>query len=93
MEMNSGQQAPQVSQGGDSFLARMEAQCEQIEAYRLNVMRRESRTLSLDQAAPIVLCDEVAWSLLGLSMASWNALASLALAALWLLAARRLSAA
>lgn len=49
--------------------------------------------LSLDQATPIVLCDEVAWSLFGLSMASWNALASLGLAALWLLAARRLSAA
>lgn len=45
----------------------------------------------LDQimAAPLVRCDEVAWELLGLSMASWNALASLALAGLWLLAWRR----
>lgn len=33
---------------------------------------------------PIVLCDEVQWSLIGLSMASYNALMSLALAALWL---------
>lgn len=37
--------------GDDVFLARMQAQCEAIEAYRLNVMRRENRTLSLDQAA------------------------------------------
>lgn len=37
----------------------------------------------------IVLCTEVAWSMLGLSMASWNGLASLGLAAIWLLAARR----
>ncbi len=31
----------------------------------------------------VVMCDEVAWSMAGLSMASWNMLASLALAALW----------
>lgn len=37
-------------------------------------------------AAPVVRCDEVAWELLGLSMASWNALASFALAAVWLVA-------
>jgi disulfide bond formation protein DsbB len=45
----------------------------------------------LDQilAAPIVRCDEVAWAMGGLSMASWNMLASLALALIWLLAARR----
>lgn len=35
----------------DAFLARMQAQCEQIEAYRLDVLRRERRELSLDQAA------------------------------------------
>ncbi len=34
--------------------------------------------------SPIVRCDEVAWSLLGVSMAGWNALFCLALAALWL---------
>jgi disulfide bond formation protein DsbB len=39
--------------------------------------------------APLVRCDEVAWSLMGLSMASWNAVLSLALAALWVAAARR----
>lgn len=34
-------------------------------------------------------CDEVTAAFLGLSMASWNMLVSLALAALWLAAARR----
>lgn len=45
----------------------------------------------LDQilAAPLIRCDEIAWSLLGLSMASWNAIISLLLAALWVVAARR----
>lgn len=38
--------------------------------------------------APLIRCDEVVWSLLGLSMASWNAILSLALAAIWLAAAR-----
>lgn len=44
----------------------------------------------LDQilAAPLVRCDEVAWQLLGLSMASWNALVSLGLAVIWLMAWR-----
>jgi disulfide bond formation protein DsbB len=40
-------------------------------------------------AAPLVRCDEVAWELLGLSMASWNALASAGLVLLWLAAAAR----
>lgn len=45
----------------------------------------------LDQilAAPVVRCDEVAWEMLGLSMASWNAVLSLGLAVIWLLAALR----
>lgn len=38
--------------------------------------------------APVVRCDEVAWQMLGLSMASWNAVLSLALALIWLRAAR-----
>ncbi len=48
--------------------------------------------LSTDQlmaeimSAPLVRCDEVAWEFLGLSMASWNAAASLGLAGLWVLA-------
>lgn len=40
-------------------------------------------------AAPLIRCDEVAWSLAGLSMASWNAALSLALACIWLAALRR----
>lgn len=44
----------------------------------------------LDQimAAPLVRCDEVPWELFSLSMASWNAVISLALAAIWITAAR-----
>jgi disulfide bond formation protein DsbB len=42
----------------------------------------------LDQImnAPLIRCDEVAWAFAGLSMASWNALLSFALALLWLAA-------
>lgn len=44
----------------------------------------------LDQilATPVVLCDQVAWSWLGLSMAGWNGILSLLLAMLWFRAAR-----
>ncbi|NBD29477.1 MAG: disulfide bond formation protein B [Alphaproteobacteria bacterium] len=38
---------------------------------------------------PVVMCDEVVWSLFGLSMASYNAVISFGLAALWVMAARR----
>lgn len=38
---------------------------------------------------PPVRCDAVAWSFLGLSMAAWNMILSLGLAALWLAAARK----
>ncbi|MGB2357524.1 MAG: disulfide bond formation protein B [Paracoccaceae bacterium] len=41
-------------------------------------------------AAPMVRCDEIPWALWGLSMAGWNALMSLALAGLWMMALRRL---
>lgn len=44
--------------------------------------------LSLDAPA-LVLCDQVSWEFLTLSMASWNALFSLVLVALWVMAARR----
>ena len=37
---------------------------------------------------PVVLCDAVAWSWLGVSMAGWNAILSLVLAFLWFRAAR-----
>ncbi|MFN3972661.1 MAG: disulfide bond formation protein B [Gemmobacter sp.] len=36
-----------------------------------------------------VRCDAVAWSLAGLSMAAWNVVLSLALAAIWVAAARQ----
>lgn len=39
-------------------------------------------------AAPVVRCDEVPWDMLGLSMASWNAVASFGIAALWLASLR-----
>jgi disulfide bond formation protein DsbB len=39
-------------------------------------------------AAPLVRCDEVPWEMLGLSMASWNMVVSLGLAALWVMALR-----
>ena len=38
--------------------------------------------------APVVRCDDVAWQMLGLSMASWNVVLSLGLALIWLMAAR-----
>jgi disulfide bond formation protein DsbB len=34
-------------------------------------------------AAPVVRCDEIAWSFLGISMAGWNAILSLGLAGAW----------
>ena len=37
--------------------------------------------------APLIRCDEVAWSMLGLSMASWNAIVAFALAVVWIRAA------
>ena len=40
------------------------------------------------QATDVVLCDKVAWAMLGLSMASWNMLASLVLVMIWIRAAR-----
>ena len=45
----------------------------------------------LDQilAAPVVRCDEVAWALWGISMASWNAILSAGLVGLWVWAARK----
>lgn len=44
--------------------------------------------LSTGAAPSIVMCDQVAWELFGLSMASYNALFSFGLVAIWLLAAR-----
>ncbi|MGP3697060.1 disulfide bond formation protein B [Rhodobacter sp. NSM] len=38
---------------------------------------------------PVVRCDEIAWQLLGVSMAGWNVILSAGLAAIWLVAATR----
>jgi disulfide bond formation protein DsbB len=38
--------------------------------------------------AHVVRCDEVAWSMLGISMAGWNVILSLLLAGIWVKAAR-----
>ena len=43
---------------------------------------------AVDVAAP-VRCDAIAWSMLGISMAGWNALISLGLAGVWVAAALR----
>ena len=45
--------------------------------------------LSLDGPVDIVMCDEVAWAFAGISMASWNAIISLALFAIWMRAIRQ----
>nr|WP_255599341.1 disulfide bond formation protein B [Hasllibacter sp. MH4015] len=37
----------------------------------------------------LVLCNEAAWTFAGLSMASWNGIFCLILAAIWIMAARR----
>lgn len=37
----------------------------------------------------VIRCDAIAWQMLGISMAGWNAILSVALALVWLQAARR----
>ena len=44
--------------------------------------------LSFD-AVRVVMCDEVSWQLLGISMPGWNALFSFGLAIVWVMAARK----
>ncbi|WP_170293961.1 disulfide bond formation protein B [Paracoccus limosus] len=41
------------------------------------------------QAAPVVRCDQIAWSLFGISMAGWNAICSAMLAGIWAACLRR----
>jgi disulfide bond formation protein DsbB len=43
--------------------------------------------LSTEGPSTLVMCDEIVWQFLGLSMAGWNALLSLVLMALWIVAA------
>ena len=47
-----------------------------------------SDLLSTALPSGVVRCDEVPWEMFGLSMASWNMLASLFFALLWVLASR-----
>ena len=42
-----------------------------------------SELLDITVADAIVRCDEVAWSMFGLSMAAWNGLLSMCIAAVW----------
>ena len=63
---------PQHCSGGVSGLAQMSTQ----------------DLMSALEAAPVVRCDEIAWSLLGISMAGWNAICSAGLSALWLASLR-----
>lgn len=63
---------PQHCSGGISGLASMSTQ----------------DLMSALETAPVVRCDTVAWSLLGISMAGWNAICSALLAALWAASAR-----
>jgi len=44
--------------------------------------------LATDIPETLVMCDEIVWSLLGLSMAGWNAALSLVLVVIWLAAIR-----
>jgi disulfide bond formation protein DsbB len=45
--------------------------------------------LSLEGPTGVIMCDNIVWQLAGLSMAGWNAVLSLSLAVIWLMAARR----
>ncbi|MCY4303865.1 MAG: disulfide bond formation protein B [Aestuariivita sp.] len=52
------------------------------------------RSLSVDElldqllAAPLARCDQIPWQMFGLSMANWNAILSMLLAGIWILAAK-----
>ncbi len=63
---------PQHCSGGVSGLAQMSTQ----------------DLMTALEAAPVVRCDEIAWSLFGISMAGWNAIISAGLSGLWLAALR-----
>lgn len=41
------------------------------------------------EAPRVIMCDQVSWALMGVSMPSWNAIFSVVLLVLWVLAARR----
>jgi disulfide bond formation protein DsbB len=45
--------------------------------------------LSTEDAPSLIMCDQIVWDFLGLSMAGWNAVVSFGLLAIWLLAMRK----
>ncbi len=48
-----------------------------------------SELMNQIMTAPLIRCDEIAWSFAGLSMAGWNAVISFGLMAIWLIALRQ----
>ncbi len=58
----------------------------------LNAAKTVDELRALLEKAPVVRCDEVSWSLFGISLAGFNFLASLTLAGFSLIAARRAGA-
>ena len=52
-------------------------------------MTSGANLLDFSAAQPVVLCDEVVWSFLGLSMAAWNGILSLLLVGVWIVSLRR----
>ena len=57
--------------------------CGQAGAQDLTTLSADA-LLDTSQGPRLVLCDQVAWEFLGLSMASWNGIACLVLAGLWI---------
>ncbi len=53
-------------------------------------MSAEDRLAQLLET-PVIRCDEIPWSLAGISMAGWNGVVSVGLGAVWFLAATRTS--
>lgn len=45
--------------------------------------------LSTTAPVDLVMCDQIVWSLMGISMAGWNAILSVGLVIIWLTAARK----
>jgi disulfide bond formation protein DsbB len=45
--------------------------------------------LATDVLDKVVMCDEISWAFIGLSMPAWNAVLSAVLCVMWLVALRR----
>ena len=54
-----------------------------------DIARRAFDEHAAADVAAMVRCDAIAWSMMGISMAGWNVIASVVLAILWLNAARK----